>query len=137
MAEPQGPVNTGVSSFEEATHLLDDYFQERDPRVKQLSLRSEDRPMCVCAQGLTLRDPVDCSPPGSSVHGIPFPPPEDLPLLWTVLIFLTLSRKGSGLRAQVSPPSLPSSPQGARITVPPFPSLRVFSGGEGAPTPCG
>lgn len=31
MAEPWGPVNTGVSSFEEATYLLDDYFQERDP----------------------------------------------------------------------------------------------------------
>ena len=37
---------------------------------------------------LTLRDPVDCSPPGSSVHevsrqefwsGVPFPPPGDLP----------------------------------------------------------
>ena len=37
----------------------------------------------------TLCDPVDCSPPGSSVHGIsqgqeywcrlPFPPPGDLP----------------------------------------------------------
>ena len=36
----------------------------------------------------TLFDPMDCSPPGSSVHGIlqeeywsvlPFPPPEDLP----------------------------------------------------------
>ena len=36
---------------------------------------------------LTLFDPLDCSPPGSSVHGIfwarilelPFPPPGDLP----------------------------------------------------------
>ena len=37
---------------------------------------------------LTLHDPVDCSPPGSSVHevsrrefwsGVPFPPPGDLP----------------------------------------------------------
>ena len=50
--------------------------------------------MCLCAQGLTLRDPVDCSPPGSSVHGIPFPPPEHLPHLWTVLIFLTLYEEG-------------------------------------------
>ena len=41
--------------------------------------------VCSC---LTLCDPVDCSPPGSSVHGIsrqeylrglPFPPPGDLP----------------------------------------------------------
>ena len=38
--------------------------------------------------GLTLCNPMDCSPPGSSVHGIlqarilewvPFPPPGDLP----------------------------------------------------------
>ena len=37
---------------------------------------------------LTLSDPMDCSPPGSSVHGfskqeywsgLPFPSPEDLP----------------------------------------------------------
>ena len=27
--------------------------------------------VCVCAQScLTLCDPIDCSPPGSSVHGI-------------------------------------------------------------------
>ena len=44
--------------------------------------------MCVCAQTCpTLRDPMDCGPPGSSVYGIlpeywrglPFPPPGDLP----------------------------------------------------------
>ena len=45
--------------------------------------------VCVCAQlGQTLCDPMDCSPPGSSVHGIfqariwsglPFPSPGDLP----------------------------------------------------------
>ena len=44
---------------------------------------------CGCAQSrLTLCDPMDCNPPGSSVHGIsrqeywsglPFPPPGDLP----------------------------------------------------------
>ena len=44
---------------------------------------------CVCAQScLILCDPLDCSPPGSSVHGIflvrileklPFPTPGDLP----------------------------------------------------------
>ena len=43
----------------------------------------------MCAQSrLTLCDPVDCSPPGSFVHGIsqqeswrglPSPPPEDPP----------------------------------------------------------
>ena len=50
--------------------------------------------VCVCACMLfsqlcpTLCDPMDCSPPGSSVHailqvriwnGLPFPPPGDLP----------------------------------------------------------
>ena len=46
--------------------------------------------VCVCAQLCpTLYDPMECSPPGSSVHGIsqvkilknesPFPPPRDLP----------------------------------------------------------
>ena len=42
----------------------------------------------VAQSSLTLRDPLDCSPPGPSVHGIlqartaewvPFPPPGDLP----------------------------------------------------------
>ena len=43
----------------------------------------------VCAQlCLTLRDPMDCSPPGSSAHGfprqeywsgLPFPSPGDFP----------------------------------------------------------
>ena len=50
------------------------------------------RTSMVCVQSLqlcpTLCNPVDCSPPGSSVHGIfqsrilewlPFPPPGDLP----------------------------------------------------------
>ena len=47
-------------------------------------------PCCCCLvtkSSLTLRDPIDCSPPGSSVHGIsqarilvlPFPIPGDLP----------------------------------------------------------
>ena len=50
--------------------------------------------VCVCVKVLvdqlclSLCNPVDCSPPGSSVHGIlqarilewlPFPPPESLP----------------------------------------------------------
>ena len=45
--------------------------------------------MCMRAQSyLTLCDPMDCSPPGSSVHGVfqariwnglPCPPPGDLP----------------------------------------------------------
>ena len=47
-------------------------------------------PSCACAraqslQSVWLSDPMDCSPPGSSLHGIfqarilPFPPPGDLP----------------------------------------------------------
>ena len=43
--------------------------------------------LCVCAKLLqscpTLCDPMDCSPPGSSVQeywsGLPCPPPGDLP----------------------------------------------------------
>ena len=44
--------------------------------------------VCVCVLSSTLCDPMDCSPPGSSVDGIfqekywnglPFPPPGDLP----------------------------------------------------------
>ena len=45
--------------------------------------------MLVAQSCLTLRNPVDCSPPGSSVHkefpgkkywsGLPFPSPADLP----------------------------------------------------------
>ena len=55
--------------------------------------------VCVCVRAraqlyLTLRDPVDCSPPGSSVHGIlqqehwsgsPVPSPGDLPDPWIEL----------------------------------------------------
>ena len=40
--------------------------------------------MCVCAQSLsypTLRDPMDCSPPGSSVHEI------SLQEYWSWLMF--------------------------------------------------
>ena len=48
-------------------------------------------PSCVCVRAqscLTLCDPMDCSPPRSSIHGfprqeyrsrLPFPPPGDLP----------------------------------------------------------
>ena len=47
--------------------------------------------MCACSVAkscLTLCDPMDCNPPGFSLHGIsqarilewvPFPPPADLP----------------------------------------------------------
>ena len=55
-------------------------------------LSHEENNACMHAKGLqprrTLCDPMDCSPPGFSVHGIlqvrywielPHPPPEDLP----------------------------------------------------------
>ena len=39
--------------------------------------------VCVCAQScLTLRDPMDYSPLGSSVCGLPFPPSGNLPSPW-------------------------------------------------------
>ena len=51
--------------------------------------KREDSHMCMCAQSRpALCNPMDCSPPGSSVHGIsqaeilegvPFPFPGDLP----------------------------------------------------------
>ena len=54
-----------------------------------LSLGQMSKLCPVCAQSCSpLCDPMDCSPPGSSVHGIsrqeywsglPFPPPGDLP----------------------------------------------------------
>ena len=57
-------------------------FQQRDTKYFSYS-------MCVHAKSLlsspTLWDPMDCSPPGSSVHGqeyrsgLPCPPPGDLP----------------------------------------------------------
>ena len=50
VAEPRGPVNTGVSSFEEATHLLDDYFQERDPSCEAAEppIRGQTN-VCLCS----------------------------------------------------------------------------------------
>ena len=61
---------------------------------------------CVCVLVsqlcLTLCDPMDCCPPGSSVHGfsrpeywrgLPFPSPEDLPNRGIVLLLLLLVGK--------------------------------------------
>ena len=54
-------------------------------------LQLSSQPVCLCPvtrSSLTLCDTTDCSPPGSSVHGVfqaknwsrlPFPPPGDLP----------------------------------------------------------
>ena len=61
-------------------------IQQNDSIINDLCMY-----VCVCSVGqwyLTLRSPMDCSPPGSSVHGIsqarilewvPFPLSEDLP----------------------------------------------------------
>ena len=75
----------------------------------------------VAQSCLTLCDPMDCSPPGSSVHGIsqarilewlPFPPPGDLtdlgiepksPVLQADS--LPLSHQGSWLYSQLSIPA--------------------------------
>ena len=59
-------------------------------QASQAAMSTLNSPLAsACAQScLTLCDPMDCSPPGSSVHGIfqariwdglPFPPPGDLP----------------------------------------------------------
>ena len=61
-------------------------------QASQAAMSTLNSPLAsACAQScLTLCDPMDCSPPGSSVHGIfeariwdrlPFPPPGDLPNL--------------------------------------------------------
>ena len=57
--------------------------------VSCLTLNMMIRSMCMCAQfSLTIWNPMDCSPPGSSIHGIPrqeywsglpLPSPGDLP----------------------------------------------------------
>lgn len=50
MAEPQGLGSTGLSSFEEATHLLDDYFQERAPSCEAtVPLTQGQTNVCLCS----------------------------------------------------------------------------------------
>ena len=47
--------------------------QHRQDRTTVLNLSESDHPRCVCSvtqSCLTLCDPMDCGPPGSSVHGI-------------------------------------------------------------------
>ena len=69
---------------------LRDWIQAFSSCGKQGSLSSFGAGLCLVTQSCpTLFDPVDCSPPGSSVHGdfprpeywsgLPCPPPEDLP----------------------------------------------------------
>ena len=70
--------------------------------------------MYMCAKSLqscpTLCDPMDCRPPGSSVHGIL----QARILEWVTMLF---SRRSSPARDQTRPPtlqanSLPAEPQG-------------------------
>ena len=75
--------------------------------------------MCKCAKSLqlclTLCDPMDCSPPGSSVHGgftkqeyrsgLPCPPPGDVPNPG-------IEPKSPVLQAD----SLPAEPQGKPVS---------------------
>ena len=66
---------------------------------------------------LTLRDPMDCSPPGSSAHGIfqarilewvEFPSPGDLP-------DPGIKHRSSTLQADCLPTELPGSPGRMRV----------------------
>ena len=71
--------------------------------------------LCVymCAQScLTLCDPMDCSTPGSSVHGIfhtrileglPFPTPEDLPYPGIEPMSLASPKSAGGFFTTTSP----------------------------------
>ena len=67
-------------------------YSQRVVHNKDICLRGKDfvkkRKVLVAQSYLTLHDPMGCSPPGSSVHGIlrqeyrsglPFPSPEGLP----------------------------------------------------------
>ena len=94
--------------------------------------------MCTCAHSvvLTLCDPMDCSPPGPSVHGIfqakiwsglPRPPPRDLStqesnqlLLHWHVDSLPLSHLGSPQEQQISLKlSVPDTPRKTLYTVRP------------------
>ena len=72
--------------------FLSDYQRSK---ITRISICVSVKYMYICANSLqpclTLCDHMDCSPPGSSVHGIlqarmwsglPFPPPGDLPNPW-------------------------------------------------------
>ena len=94
--------------------------------------------MCTCTHSvvLTLCDPMDCSPPGPSVHGIfqakiwsglPRPPPRDLStqesnqlLLHWHVDSLPLSHLGSPQEQQISLKlSVPDTPRKTLYTVRP------------------
>ena len=77
--------------------------------------------MLLCAQScLTLCDPMDCSPPGSSVHGI-F---QAKILKWVAISFSRGSSPTQGLKETVSPAlqtdSLPAEPSGKAFEDPKF-----------------
>ena len=85
-SEPPGePKNTGVSSLPllqviSLTQELNQALLHSRQILYQLSYERSplhyysSHQVCVCAKSLqsclTLSDPMDCSPPGSSVHGI-------------------------------------------------------------------
>ena len=71
--------------------------------VLWLGLSAVRVPMCVCAVAqpcLTLSDPVDCSPPGSSIHGISQP---------RILEWVAISYEGDLPNPGIGPASLVSS----------------------------
>ena len=62
-----------INSISSGIHFPWPLLEPQSP-VQWLACRRHSIPMCVCAKSLqsclTLHSPMDCSPPGSSVHGI-------------------------------------------------------------------
>ena len=97
-----------------------DYSQTRKKgdgiRSRQLSQEARPEPcelkMLVTQSCLTLCDPVDCSPPGSSVHGIL----QARTLQWAAIsfsrgVFPTTEFKAAASEAGSSPPEPPGKPR--------------------------
>ena len=57
-----------------ATNSTSRYISKRNENIRPHKNLYTNVPACMCAQSLqlhlTLCDSVDCSPPGSSIHGI-------------------------------------------------------------------
>ena len=71
-ADSQGHSSPSFSSITSTTStVLLFIFLSKSLEVLGLQKSFKDRPVCLVTQlCLTLCDPIDCSPPGSSVHGI-------------------------------------------------------------------
>ena len=78
----------GQPEEEEVKRLVECSKQEGRCQIQKMTRWETLWSRCITQLCLTLCDPMDCSPPGSSVHGIlqarklewlPFPSPGDLP----------------------------------------------------------